>query len=1077
MDLILRKKHVSTSEPRRERRGFALLVTIVLVAFLVLIVLALASFTRVETQVAANWQVYAQARQNALMALNVAIGQLQRYAGPDNRVTAQANLMGEAVENPWFTGVWDADAAGQTEPLTWLVSGNEVSPRRFNETSALDRTAADAEVPLVLNENGVATNGPETATPNRVLLVGANVAQSTGTGMDNGAVVVPGVPLQAEVAGFAGERTVGRYAYWVGDKGVKASLALADRSSEVTYAPWFDGTTGSGHDMRNRLRQQVGGSPSFFRNTAAEQFGFDPLLTVNRDVLKRLVTPSQFTYLTPANSGVNIAEDFRTGFHAFTNTTYGVLANTLPASSAERGLMRDLSTNPELLGDAFEAYADYTVYMEEPGADNKAIPPILNQDSMRRRYNITPKVVTESEPGRPRMEAGVAPVLNAFYIQFRATHPSPTGNNVRLLSRAYVELWNPYTAALVPPDDLSLEISGLPTNVLIADSIIGEAVSVNYSNFTGMVVASPTDSSVFRVTLPFTNTLGRGDRASWLPGRMYAWSTQPGTSPTAEMNFHIKDTPSGWEYPSISVPRSGENRNLTVVCPEQVTLTITLKKGDDVLAVYESEAFSDFATTNKHTEGGGWCFAYAMRLKQPSALNRDRDWITNSDGDFRASNLDGRFFIPFNTNLDYDPEAYFNSLGTGETTSAHFLIYRGMGSPTGAALASSASANHDAPVFELPRLPHLSLGELQHLNFPELRPFALGNPWGGDTLTWFDRYYFSGLVDGVEPDLASGQPLPAWYMKPVATSQDGGAQMDAELIRDGGDSLTSRRLLTEGAFNVNSTSVDAWRAVLSRARFDENSPFTRALIENAGAATNPYNGTQLASGTQSVDERLLDSTLGSNVGGAAFFRFPQSAQETYFWSNASIEGQLSKQAFRQGVRGGTQAITGSTLQRLNSTQVEAIATRIVEGIRLHTANNGPFRSMAEFLGPQASLAGQSVIQRAITLAAVNPASISANPVPNLTDVGFSSLTLTQADVMTVLAPFLRNRSDTFSVRVYGEALNPATGEVGARVWGEALVQRFPETVNPDDNAATPSATGLGRAFKIIGFRWLNLTDI
>src|SRR5687768_980468 len=81
------------SRPARARReGFALLITITLLAFLVLLLVSLASLTRVETQVAANNQTLSQARQNALFALNVALGQLQKYSGPDQRVTARADI-------------------------------------------------------------------------------------------------------------------------------------------------------------------------------------------------------------------------------------------------------------------------------------------------------------------------------------------------------------------------------------------------------------------------------------------------------------------------------------------------------------------------------------------------------------------------------------------------------------------------------------------------------------------------------------------------------------------------------------------------------------------------------------------------------------------------------------------------------------------------------------------------------------------------------------------------------------------------------------------------------------------------
>lgn len=74
------------------RRGFALLITVTLLAFLVLLLVSLASLTRVETQVANNNQSLAQARQNALFALNLALGQLQKHAGPDTRVTARADV-------------------------------------------------------------------------------------------------------------------------------------------------------------------------------------------------------------------------------------------------------------------------------------------------------------------------------------------------------------------------------------------------------------------------------------------------------------------------------------------------------------------------------------------------------------------------------------------------------------------------------------------------------------------------------------------------------------------------------------------------------------------------------------------------------------------------------------------------------------------------------------------------------------------------------------------------------------------------------------------------------------------------
>ncbi|MCX6936846.1 MAG: hypothetical protein NTU80_02955, partial [Verrucomicrobia bacterium] len=130
-----------------------------MVSFLVLILVGLATFTRVETQVAANSQQISQARQNALMALNLALGQLQKYAGPDQAVTARADITSaSALNQPYLTGVWKTTNTSSI-PDTWLVSGNEnhispppVSPPVNPDTAPDPSTLAkDTQVFLVSN--------------------------------------------------------------------------------------------------------------------------------------------------------------------------------------------------------------------------------------------------------------------------------------------------------------------------------------------------------------------------------------------------------------------------------------------------------------------------------------------------------------------------------------------------------------------------------------------------------------------------------------------------------------------------------------------------------------------------------------------------------------------------------------------------------------------------------------------------------------------------------------------------------------------------------------------------------------
>jgi hypothetical protein len=80
-----------------------------------------------------------RAKQNALLALNVAIGELQVAAGPDQRVTARADmhdstpstLADEGITNPFWLGVYRT-----------VESGSETQSLENLRTWATDRSAA-----------------------------------------------------------------------------------------------------------------------------------------------------------------------------------------------------------------------------------------------------------------------------------------------------------------------------------------------------------------------------------------------------------------------------------------------------------------------------------------------------------------------------------------------------------------------------------------------------------------------------------------------------------------------------------------------------------------------------------------------------------------------------------------------------------------------------------------------------------------------------------------------------------------------------------------------------------------------
>jgi hypothetical protein len=240
---------------------------------------------------------------------------------------------------------------------------------------------------------------------------------------------------------------------------------------------------------------------------------------------------------------------------------------------------------------------------------------------------------------------------------------------------------------------------------------------------------------------------------------------------------------------------------------------------------------------------------------------------------------------------------------------------------------------------------------------------------------------------------------------------------------------------------------------------------------------------------------------------------------------------------------------------LTDKQVSCLAQEIVKQVKAR----GPFLSMSDFLNRRISIVGSSyssnnimgVLQNAIEntqtngfaydvnnnihsnavsstnssiayqlgnstyAGALNPtpssgynAQISINKIATNSAVGIPGY-LMQQDLVQAFAPVMSVRSDTFLIRVYGEADRKTTSSVKnpiaeGRAWGEAVVQRVPDYVEQTDPALTkPSVikgistplgdavpvygpTGrivsalnesLGRRFRVVSFRWLNQTDL
>lgn len=340
----------------------------------------------------------------------------------------------------------------------------------------------------------------------------------------------------------------------------------------------------------------------------------------------------------------------------------------------------------------------------------------------------------------------------------------------------------------------------------------------------------------------------------------------------------------------------------------------------------------------------------------------------------------------------------------------------------------------------------------------------------------YDHFYFSGLADQVgqfaagkstaelSAEFAKGDPLADPRLKlhkPLG-------KVIADLATDAADNNGYKRIaawqMMEGAFNINSTSVNAWKAMLGSIRD------SRAVVNMINKGNNSCTFGELP--VTDDDEARISR-----------FRLPASKSEA--------EGGDAKDGYWMGPREYTEG------------ELQTLAENIVKQVRLR----GPFLSLSEFvnrrLGPASDeMAQRGALQQAIDDSNLNQTlandanagyEIQADLVANYNyknpaaGIGSSFQGapgyLSQADILAVLGNAATPRSDTFTIRGYGEARD-AANKVIASATCEAVVQRVPDYIDSIDAADTAPANlastanlRFGRRFEIVSFRWLHPSEI
>ena len=310
-----------------------------------------------------------------------------------------------------------------------------------------------------------------------------------------------------------------------------------------------------------------------------------------------------------------------------------------------------------------------------------------------------------------------------------------------------------------------------------------------------------------------------------------------------------------------------------------------------------------------------------------------------------------------------------------------------------------------------------------------------------------------------------GEPLPNRRISPYTRNLDQ-ARFDklfarSSEFRDGLADQIAAYLMVEGPFNINSTSVDAWKAFLSSlkgkpvAYLDKN----RALSGVVDPDTATPDGTPVAAFSlpNSKPAKATDN--------------PQDPEQWLGW------------------------------RELNDAEISSLAEAIVRQVKLR----GPFLSLSEFVNRRLDSSNPELAAKGALQAALDDRNVPINagfrtslrelggeatgvnaafPEALAGPVAYGSAAyVDQADLLRNLGTQLTARGDTFVIRTYGDSLD-ANGKVVARAWCEAVVQRVPEYSDPEDEPhlmqsllKSNANRVFGRKLEIVTFRWLGPAEV
>lgn len=499
-----------------KRSGSALVLTLMVVALLMIVVLSFVVYVRMELREVATRQQLAVARAHAKLGMNLALSQLQIYAGPDQRITAPATTVYPGKDTTRGTGPMYDDAemgyrsfARRSNERSYLnrVETYQVPAERdqweqalrdwwnadrhphwvgvFDSSLRVDRATNPVDAPAAQSAQRYEDGGqPRFGEPGRsqlpVWLVSGNerfrIDQQNDTAYPAD-YVTPETPLGdpatdpdvVEVVG-AGSATdksmsvdgLNGYVYvprlavtdTEGDRTGSYGYWVGDESVKANFVVHDPYASAAPGSVEYRNRLQAPQRIGWERMTGLESVGLDP----NDPALLKLSSTAQIQHLAP-----DLGDAVRAGFHHLTSHSKSLLTDT-----ALGGLKKDLTryledgrglSDSDPIPDASLYDPDDPRFRAWDGGNtgfpsNGSSPGLPTWGMVREWYDNT-----GSGSGAVTPNAQTAPVMT--YIMFHAgLSYDPATREIHWHWAPALVMWNPFDVPLSSASyDVEVEVS------------------------------------------------------------------------------------------------------------------------------------------------------------------------------------------------------------------------------------------------------------------------------------------------------------------------------------------------------------------------------------------------------------------------------------------------------------------------------------------------------------------------------------------------------------------------------------------------------------------------------------------